>query len=186
MGSSSADRLESLERRVTELEDERAIRELLACYGFCADACLDEGFVELFTATGVMEVSLGPDATEYGGATLRWEGQEQLRDFVANPAAHHKPGFYGQSLHLQGNNLAMRIEGSSAYATSYCLVLQNVDGAIRIFGAGPQAWVLARTTAGWRIAERRRRHVGDPEMRTLFIGVERELSLAMFGPSPDR
>jgi len=42
-------RLEALEARVQELEDERAIRDLLSRYGYTADSCKDEAFVDLYT-----------------------------------------------------------------------------------------------------------------------------------------
>ena len=53
-------RLEALEARVQELEDERAIRELLARYGYTADTCKDEAFVDLYTEDGTMKLSLRP------------------------------------------------------------------------------------------------------------------------------
>jgi hypothetical protein len=145
-------RLKSLEARVRELEDEREIRSLLGWYAYYADGCHDEEWLDLWTDDGVYDLSIG-----------RWEGKARLRDFITNPDVHHKPGFYGHTLHLQGPNLAVMIDGDEAVATGYNVLLHetsNVPSTLRI---GGNRWRFRRVEGRWLMAERRHRSVGEPE-----------------------
>src|SRR4051812_23545510 len=106
-------RIRKLEARVEELEDERAIRELLARYGYNADNCRDEAYLALFTEDGAMNLS----SAQYAGMP-RWEGQAALKAFITDPKVHHRPGFYGNSMHMQGNNMVSHISGDTAVVNS--------------------------------------------------------------------
>ena len=75
-------RIEALEARVLELEEDRAIRDLLARYGFTADTCQDEAFVELYTSDGRMKVAANANARKNFGVDewivyLMTSGQEE-------------------------------------------------------------------------------------------------------------
>jgi SnoaL-like domain len=146
------ERLEALERRVRELEDEREIRALLGWYAYYADGCHDQQWVDLWTEDGVYDLSVG-----------RWVGKEQLLAFITDPNVHHKPGFYGHTLHLQGPNFAVSIDGDEAVGTGYNVLLHetaNVPSALRI---GGNRWRFRRVDGRWLMAERRHRSVGEPE-----------------------
>lgn len=145
-------RLESLEARVRELEDEREIRSLLGWYAYYADGCHDEEWLDLWADDGVYDLSIG-----------RWEGKTRLREFITDPNVHHKPGFYGHTLHLQGPNLAVKIDGDEAVATGYNVLLHetsNVPSTLRI---GGNRWRFRRVGSRWLMTERRHRSVGEPE-----------------------
>jgi SnoaL-like domain len=77
VGVSLETRSAAREQRVQELEDERAIRELLARYGFNADACRDEASINRYTEDGVMNLVVGEQDT-YGIDLRIWRGDEEL------------------------------------------------------------------------------------------------------------
>jgi hypothetical protein len=147
--------VQRLETRVQELEDEREIRSLLGWYAYFADGCQDDLWLDLWTDDGVYDLSIG-----------RWEGKARLREFIEDPNVHHKPGFYGHTLHLQGPNLAVTIAGDEAVATGYNLLLHataNVPSVLRI---GGNRWRFRRVGGRWLLAERRHRSVGESEFAT--------------------
>jgi hypothetical protein len=141
-----------LESRVRELEDEREIRSLLGWYAYYADGCHDDEWLDLWTDDGVYDLSVG-----------RWEGKARLREFITDPAVHHKPGFYGHTLHLQGPNLAVLIDGDEAVATGYNVLLHETANVPSILRIGGNRWRFRRVEGRWRMAERRHRSVGEPE-----------------------
>ena len=156
-------RLEALEARITAYEDERAIRELLARYGILGDVCRDEEWVSLFTDDGVMDVSL---AGLHGMPSLlrpRSVGHDELREFVSNPAGHHQPGYYGKCMHAQGLNTVVHVQGTSATANSYSLLLKHDGEHLVLLNAANNEWKLRKEGGTWHIEERRCRSVGDEQ-----------------------
>src|SRR4029077_15793878 len=96
---------------VKELQDDRAIREVLARYGYNADVCRDEAYVNLYTEDGGIDLGL-PERMR------RYEGKAQIREFINDPPSH-KDSHYGRRLHVNGNNLVTHIKGDEAVANSY-------------------------------------------------------------------
>jgi ketosteroid isomerase-like protein len=159
------ERLEVLEARLREVEDEREIRELLSRYGFHADARRDEAYLELWTDDGVFDVSMdrhiaGVDTSYQDGR--RFVGKEQLREMITDPDGHARPGVYGHTLHVQGNNVVVHIDGDEAVANAYSLLVYNTGEGLELRAAGTNHWGFRREDGRWRITERRRRAVGDP------------------------
>lgn len=154
-------RLKTLELRLQALEDEREIRELLSRYGYNADAKRDDAYIDLFADDGAIEISMGGDDGKYA-AGLRFEGKDALRSFIGDPAGHHRPGFYGYSLHLQNANTVIHVDGDTAVANAYSVLLQQIGPETRIVGAGTNQYTFRRVDGHWLITERRRREVGHP------------------------
>lgn len=154
-------RLEYAESRLQALEDEREIRELLSRYGHHADAARDQAYVDLFTLDGAIDISMGGDGDYAQG--LRFEGTEALWKFITDPKGHHRPGFYGNSMHVQNTNTVVRVDGDDAVAVTYSILIQQVDGEVRIVGAGTNRWTFRRVDERWLISERRRRELGHPD-----------------------
>ncbi len=152
-------RIEKLEARVRELEDERAIRELLARYGFNADCKRNQAYVDLFTQDGAIGVSAGGDDTK------TWRGKTEIAEFINDPSQHSSPGFWGRSMHMQGNNVAVHIDGDTATVNSYSVVLVRGGsahlGAPALLTAGNNQWVFKKIDGAWFIKERRRANLGD-------------------------
>lgn len=157
-------KVENLTKRVRALEDEREIRELLSRYGYNADAGRDEAYLDLFTEDGAYDISMGESHSAYP-TIVRFEGRDALRDFIKDPRAHHRPDYYRQSLHVQGNNVVVHVEGDSAVVNSYSIVLRRSDAsAAYLHAAGTNRWLLERVDGSWRIKERRRREIGHPDI----------------------
>lgn len=155
------DRLAALEARVQELEDDRAIREVLARYGYYADAPLDDEYFALFTEDCVMDVSSGRGDDPY--EIVRWEGLDAMREFLRVRTAAHDNDFYGRSMHVQGNNLAVRIDGDTAVANGYSFIFHQDGPTLRLLSASLNEWHLRRQGARWLIQERKRRMAGAPD-----------------------
>ncbi|WP_216892299.1 nuclear transport factor 2 family protein [Nocardia alni] len=165
-----ADRLARLERRLAELEDEKQIRELLSRYGYYADARLDEEYFALFTDDCVMDVSVGRGEDPY--EIVRWEGLAQMREFLSVRTAGHGDGFAGRSLHMQGNNLSVRVDGDDAVANNYSFILHQDGPELKLVSASLNDWRLVRRDGRWLIHERRRRMVGAPDTADILRATE--------------
>jgi hypothetical protein len=146
-------KIEALTARVTELEEERAIRELLARYGYNHDLERNEQAVNLFTEDGVIDLG-------GGGALMRYEGRDKIREFVNNPQGHHNPEWHGKRMHLMGNNVVCHIKGDEAVVNNYVVLLGRRGEEIKIESAGNQQTTVKKVKGKWLISERRRRHIG--------------------------
>jgi hypothetical protein len=163
------DRLASLERRITELEDERAIRYVLSHYGYLSDFGSVPDFVNLFTADGALDISMG---SSYGAfaASQRWEGSARLHDFLADPEGLWDKSWYGNVMHVQGNNVEVTITGDRALATGYALSVINRDGGLSVIGAFANRWELQKVDQRWLIRERKSRALSHPEYAAMVLG----------------
>jgi hypothetical protein len=63
-------------------------------------------------------------------------------------------------LHLHGNNSVIRVQGETAVATTYSVLLHDDRGTTSIVGAGFCSWRFAQTDGIWLITECCRRRVG--------------------------
>ena len=161
-------KLAALEARVRELEDDRAIRDVLSRYGFTADNCQDEAFVALYTEDGAIRVAANAKAkAAFGvGEWIEYEGHDGIRTFITHPKGHHSPALYGKSMHLQGNNLVTDVRGDEAVACSYQVAIAVDDDGTRVLSAGNNQWRLRRVDGEWRIVERRGAYLGDDKFTT--------------------
>ena len=161
-------RFARLEARVAELEDDRAIRELLARYGYNADGGRDQPYVDLYTHDGVMNLGTQVSFGSGYAAIQRWAGKRQLMAFITDPKAHK--AIEGRCMHVQGNNLMTVIRGDEARAYSYSIVLLRVPDmeGVAVRSAGFNEWVLKKQYGKWRIKERIRRAIGGEGHRELL------------------
>ena len=164
------DRLAMLEARLRELEDEREIRELLARYGYYADAPLDEEYFALFTDDCVMDVSAGRGDDPY--EVVRWEGLAAMREFLSVRTAAHDNGFYGRSMHVQGNNLSIKVTGDDAVANGYSFIFHQDGPTLKLLSASINEWAFRREAGRWRIQMRKRRMPGAPDAAEVLRAAE--------------
>ncbi|MEV0184271.1 nuclear transport factor 2 family protein [Streptomyces sp. NPDC050625] len=164
------DRLAVLEARLRELEDDREIRELLARYGYYADAPLDEEYFGLFTEDCVMDVSAGRGEDPY--EIVRWEGLAQMRRFLSERTAQHDNGFYGRSFHVQGNNLAVKVTGDDAVANGYSFIFHQDGPTLKLLSASLNEWAFRREQGRWKIQMRKRRMAGAPDAKEVLRATE--------------
>lgn len=162
------ERMQALEKRVLDLEDEREIRELISQYGYVADVGSIDDFVGLFTPDGALDLAMGASYGEYA-VTRRWEGSHELRLYLEDPEGLWDKTWWGNVMHAQGNNMKVTIDGDTAQASGYAVSVMARDG-LKLIGASVNLWQLRRTDDGWRVAERKLRPIGDAEFAPMVLG----------------
>ena len=157
----AADRLAALERRIAELEDERALRDLLTSYSFGADVFRGPDWVALFTADGTYDLGAANVEGAYSG---RFRGPDDLLALITGPGM--PPA--GRAQHFHGP-MSFAIDGDHASAESYSITYQ-LDAADRceVYCLGFNRWTFRREDGRWRIAERHRRELGSGAQREVI------------------
>lgn len=163
-------RLVEVERRLAALEDERAILHLLSRYAYYADAGHDDEWVGLFSSDGTMDMATGGDGG-YGDG-LTFTGHAGLRAFINDPLGHHRPGFYRQSMHAHANNTIITIDGDTAVANTYSILLKDSDAGVIVTGAGVNEWGFQRLDGRWALTLRRRRQMGHPDTAAILSATD--------------
>ena len=173
-----AARLEALERSVKVLQDERAIRAVLAWYCFGADSGRHEEFIDLFTEDARIEVSL------YGGIDhslldIPDPNVTQLRHFIGRSGVSeyiNSPlhlSIEGRSQHhMVGPPGVITVAGDDATAETYVVVYAKNEGNF-----GPRVdfqshafarWKFRRVDGQWKISEIVRRRMGTADQNDLL------------------
>jgi hypothetical protein len=141
--SALAARLDALELRVRELEDERELRDVLTRYSFGADVFRGPQWVGLFTEDGSYD--LGPQNVE-GGFSGRFTGPEELLALITGP----------------GMPPAFDISGDTASAQTYSITYQlDEQDRCEVYCLGFSRWAFRREAGRWHIAARHRRELGS-------------------------
>jgi SnoaL-like domain len=157
--SGVTDRLDRLERRVGELEDQAAIASLIAGYGPLADSSQGEAVRGMWVEEGGTYELQGyyfTSADMAGTVTT-----DLHRGFVSRGSAHTL------------GPARIWLDGDAAVAINYSVVF-IFDGrrwvAERV---AANRWDLIRTTAGWRVRRRVNRLLdGGPEAVAILAGEE--------------
>ena len=129
-----------LEARVAALEDELALRQLLARFAFLEDTGRDAEWVALWTEDGVYDL----DGTQV-------VGHAALRALMPE---------YRHWMHTHSATLEVRVEGDTAVALGYTVLHQERDGAIAPISAASNRWTFRRVEGRWLVAGRVRRQIG--------------------------
>ena len=145
------------EARLLALEDDKAIREVIADYAFFADSGQHDEWVENFTDDGVVEL-LGGEATGTYPEAVRWSGPEELKQFIDDPRVHMT--IEGRCMHLTTGNLRTRVTGDEAVAETYYVVLVREGDRIVVTNGGFTRLRLHRVEGRWRIRHRLRHQIG--------------------------
>jgi hypothetical protein len=146
-------RLNRLELRVRELEDERALRDLLTRYSFGADVYRGPQWVDLFTSDGVYDLGAG---NVEGAFTGRFAGADELLGLITGSGMPPE----GRAQHYHGP-MRFDIDGDRATAESYSITYQLADGdKADVYCLGFNRWTFRRVGGRWQIAERHRRELG--------------------------
>jgi uncharacterized protein (TIGR02246 family) len=146
-----------LEARARRIEDEREITEALHRYGHYADTGQHEAFADLFTEDAVIELVGGTPSGAHGD-NPSWTGRAEILEYMDDPTMHMK--IEGRCMHLAALNLRISIDGDTATAHSYSLVLLREDDVNQIYGAGFAEWTFVRLDGRWRISRRVRTAIG--------------------------
>ncbi|HLY82157.1 MAG TPA: nuclear transport factor 2 family protein, partial [Acidimicrobiales bacterium] len=128
---------------------------------FTADLYRGSAWVDLWTDDGVYDLGTGD---EPDGRSRSYEGREQLTELITGPGM--PPAGHSQH-HTQGP-LVIRVNGDQAVAEGYSITYVNRPTGNEVWNMGFSSWTFRRVDGQWKIEERRRREVGDPEQATVI------------------
>ncbi|MBH1997534.1 MAG: nuclear transport factor 2 family protein [Sphingomonadaceae bacterium] len=149
---------QSLATRIAALEDQEAIRDLLARYGPLADAGDCAGAAALWTEDGVYKV----------GGFGEYRGQSAIRTLLEGE--NHQSLIHGGAAHILSPPV-IALEGDRATARNHSVVFRKAGELWEAHRASANLWHLVRTEEGWRIARRVNRLLdGSTDARALIGG----------------
>jgi len=143
--------VERLAQQVAYLMDRTAISDLLFAFARAIDTKDWDGYANLFTEDGVVEIPVKrPD-----GTPVRHEGRKGLAQFVSGDANRPGLGRFLYTHHLSSNH-QVAIDGDTATTTSYAQCIHRFDeNPSNVWELG--GWYscsLRRTAdAGWRFTK---------------------------------
>lgn len=133
-------RLEALERRLREVEDEREITRLIASYGPLVDSGSSDEVAALWTEDGVYDVD-----------EVFLDGAESIRRMVLS--RNHQGWIAGGCAHFLGP-VQVTLDGDDAIAVGHSLMVINTEQGFQVRRATANHWQLQRTPDGWRTTVR--------------------------------
>jgi ketosteroid isomerase-like protein len=148
-------RLDTMEERVQQLEDQVAIHRLINSWGPAVDTGQAEAAAALFSDDAVLQSDLshltGPAAI---AAMVRSDGQQALIE----QGSAHIPAFP-----------VVDVDGDRARAIGYSRVYLHTDEGYEVWRVSANYWEFTRTDNGWRVS-RRINHVidGGPQAQQLL------------------
>ena len=159
MTQQNQSRLDALERRVRQLEDQHEVAQLVASYGPLVDAADAERVAALWTEDGGYDVE-----------DLVMRSRADVEAMVRS-AAHQRLVARGCSHFLGPAHVTVDGDRATAVCESVLLVRGRDD---RVFPAriGANRFDLVRTADGWRITHRTTRGLdGDPGAHALLVAL---------------
>ncbi|MGW0175045.1 nuclear transport factor 2 family protein [Rhodococcus sp. NPDC003322] len=156
------DRLERLEKRLRLLEDEREIQRIVARYGPLVDDGRADDVAGLWADDGVYDVD-----------GLYMAGREDIAAMVRSDT--HQGFISGGCAHFQGP-VHITVDGDTATAASYSLMVLHRDGRFVVGRATAHHWQFERGGARWQVRRRTSRALDGDEYahRLLSAGVRGE------------
>lgn len=159
MSSTLHQQLIALQREVARLQrfaDITEITQLVASYGPLVDSGSAAATAELWTDGGTYSV----------GGLLEMSGRAAIEEMVHSEM--HQ-GFINNGAGHVLTTPAVTVDGDTAVAYNHSLLITADSDGFRVHRLTANKWVLTRSDAGWRVAERVN-HVldGNAEARALF------------------
>ncbi|MEH6593768.1 MAG: nuclear transport factor 2 family protein [Halioglobus sp.] len=158
----------NLYARLQAVEDELAIRNLIARYGLTVDCGDADAAAALHTADCVYEVvapgSGRADNERHVEASLFMEGPEAIREML-NGAGHQ--ALVPNCAHTVGP-LSVDVNGDSASATGYSRLYHSDGEDVRLVRLGFNHWLLRREEGSWRIQRRKSCPIGSEAAQQLL------------------
>ena len=141
--------MESLEKRVQRLEDERAIQQVLYSYCWGTDRKRKEMWLDIWADDAVLDFRPAPGAALGAQMTKPVVGRAALETFYDN-----RPGRDISPKHVTVNSL-IDVDGDRASAESVIVFFLERDGVPELVSTGRYTDKLKRCADGkWRISER--------------------------------
>lgn len=141
--SMTDERIQALEERLQQLEDERDIMQLIASYGPLVDAGAAEKVADLWEESGIYDVD-----------EVYLKGRRQVEAMVDSTA--HQGWIAGGCAHFVGP-ARVSVAGDTAVAVCHSLMVVREDSGFVVRRATANHWELLRTEAGWRATRRTNR-----------------------------
>ncbi|MGH3095056.1 MAG: nuclear transport factor 2 family protein [Streptosporangiales bacterium] len=136
-------RVEQLERRLSQLEDEQAIARLIASYGPLVDSGSADAVAAMWEPDGVYDVD-----------ELLMTGHEQIAAMVRSDP--HQGWISGGCAHIV-TPAHVTVTGDEAVAVCHSLMVVQTDGRFTLRRATANHWRLRKGPGGWRVTRRTNR-----------------------------
>ncbi|WP_408591350.1 nuclear transport factor 2 family protein [Novosphingobium sp.] len=149
--------LEILDRRLRQLEDREAIRELIASYGPLADAGMANELAALWTEDGIYEIVGFSKAV----------GHAEIAGLIDGPV--HQALMADGCAHLLGP-VSIALHGDEAEARGHSVVLRHDGEGFAAHRVSANRWSLRRTPQGWRVTHRANALLDGTEAARLLLG----------------
>lgn len=146
--SEDQERLQELEERVREVEDQLAIRDVFTHYGFAVDSADADATAALFSEDSVTTVD---------GGRFMLRGHDDIRAMVFGD--EHQAIVPGSSHAIGAQRVT--VDGDEAVAVGYSHVDYSDEHGVRPIRRSANWWRLVRTENGWTIVERRTQLLGS-------------------------
>jgi hypothetical protein len=148
--------LAELRERIGVLEDELAVRRVIAAYGPAVDSGDSAATGALWTREAVYDMDVGV-----------LDGRDEITAMVDGPV--HQEIIGGGSAHAIGPAV-VDLHGDEATAITYSQLFRgDGKGGFWIWRVAANRWELARTPEGWRVVRRTTRLLdGRPDARELL------------------
>jgi len=144
----------ALARRVEELEDERAIREVLCRYALSVDGDNAEAMAQLYAEDCTIDI----DSVAF------FNGRDDAKRIVTGEA--HQ-SILPNCAHIMGP-FSIVIDGKSAVATGYATIFVRKSGQVGVWRQAYGRWELIKRDDRWQILKRQSRTTGRPESLALL------------------
>jgi hypothetical protein len=173
--STLEDRVEALERRITELADKIQLYQLMSAYGPLVDSGDAEATAALWVEDGIYDWGGGstpaPDGKVKEGAAGAAFSRAAIADMVRGQ--YHQAIIQGGAGHVIGLPHIV-LKGDEAVAISYSRLYRRDGDNFRVWRVAANRWEFVRTTEGWRVTRRINRVLdGGTEPRDLLrSGIE--------------
>jgi uncharacterized protein (TIGR02246 family) len=166
----SQQRIAELERRLTRLEDERAVARLVTSYGPLVDSGQSAAVGQIWHEDGVYDVD---------GWLM--QGRHEIEAMVEGEP--HQRLVRDGCVHLSGPP-DVHVDGDHAVAVCQSLLVLHREGRFVLYRAGANHWLLRRQDGEWRVTVRTTRALdGSAEARELFRVAAPEASTGQ-APTP--
>ena len=158
------DALAVLQERVRRLEDESAITKLVMSYGPAADAGLTSFAGQLWLEDGVYDWDADGEPHQ-GSAGV---------DAMLQSDSHQ--GLIGRGVAHFGGPLLLDLDGDSATALNYSLIMRREDDRYFLWRVSAVRWDVERVDSQWRVRRRANRLLDETGAgRQLFGDTLQEL-----------
>lgn len=147
-----------VEERLSKVESELAIRNVIARYGLAADCGDSDTALACHTANAVYIVS-DPDAGRHRDKSpdLKLNGHAAIKQMLTS---ERHQSLLPNCAHTVGP-LLVEVNGDQANVLGYSRVYNIVDGQPQLMRLAFNLWGMKRDNAEWKIARRESRVMGE-------------------------